>query len=161
MSIYDLMLDPLFDLEKYIEIKDKEIEKLNNIINEIFEWMQNKYDNSDFTGFTVSFQELQDLKELKEEDLNNEVEIIEEEPRNIEICGRFFTKSEYDKLICNKEEKKIPEKLETYRDRNNEIFLDDLCYKYMPIHKDSLSFNEQVIVGEINAIIDYLKSKGE
>ena len=43
-----------------------ERERLNNIINEIFEWMQNKYDNSDLTGFTVSFQELQDLKELKE-----------------------------------------------------------------------------------------------
>lgn len=52
-------------LEEYEE-KDKEIERLNNIIDEIFEWMQNKYDNSDLTGFTVSFQELQDLKELKE-----------------------------------------------------------------------------------------------
>lgn len=44
----------------------KEIERLNNIIDEIFEWMQNKYDNSDLTGFTVSFQELEDLKKLKE-----------------------------------------------------------------------------------------------
>jgi hypothetical protein len=59
------------------------------------------------------------------------------------------------------EEKKIPEKLETYKDRNNDIFLDDLCYKYMPIHKDSLSFNEQVIVDKLNEVLDYLKSKGE
>ena len=59
------------------------------------------------------------------------------------------------------EEKKIPEKLETYKDGNNDIFLDDLCYKYMPIHKDSLSFNEQVIVDKLNEVLDYLKSKGE
>ena len=59
------------------------------------------------------------------------------------------------------EENKIPEKLETYKDRNNEIFLDDLCYKCMPIHKDSLSFNERVIVDKLNEVIDYLKSKGE
>lgn len=66
--------------------------------------------------------------------INNEVEILEEE-------------------------KKIPEKLETFKDKNNEIFLDDLCYKYMPIHKDSLSFNEQVIVDKLNEALDYLKSK--
>ena len=48
-----------------IEQQD-EITRLNNIIDEIFEFMQNKYDNSDFTGFTISFMELQDLKELKE-----------------------------------------------------------------------------------------------
>lgn len=53
-------------INNQVKEKDKEIERLNNIINEIFEWMQNKYDNSDLTGFTVSFQELQDLKELKE-----------------------------------------------------------------------------------------------
>ena len=57
-----------------------------------------------------------------------------------------------------KEDKKI-EKLETYKDRNNDIFLDNLCYKYMPIHKDSLSFNEQVIVDKLNEIID--KINGE
>lgn len=55
----DKIIDCIINLKK-------ENEKLNNIINEIFEWMQNKYDNSNFTGFTVSFQELQDLKELKE-----------------------------------------------------------------------------------------------
>ena len=46
-----------------------ENERLNNIIDNIFKFMQNKYDNSDLTGFTISFMELQDLKALKE---NNE-----------------------------------------------------------------------------------------
>ena len=69
--------------------------------------------------------------------LNEEVEIIEDTP---------------------KEDKKI-EKLETYKDRNNDIFLDNLCYKYVPIHKDSLSFNEQVIIDKLNEIID--KINGE
>ena len=36
--------------------------------------------------------------------LNLEIEIIEEEPRNIEVCGSLFTKSEYDKLARIKEE---------------------------------------------------------
>lgn len=44
-----------------------ENERLNRIIDNIFKFMQNKYDNSDLTGFTISFMELQDLKELKEE----------------------------------------------------------------------------------------------
>ena len=44
-----------------------ENERLNRIIDDIFKFMQNKYDNSDLTGFTISFMELQDLKELKEE----------------------------------------------------------------------------------------------
>ena len=46
--------------------KDKEIERLNRIIDNIFNFMQNKYDNSDLTGFTISFMELQDLRKLKE-----------------------------------------------------------------------------------------------
>ena len=47
-----------------------ENERLNKIIDNIFKFMQNKYDNSDLTGFTISFMELQDLKALKEN--NNE-----------------------------------------------------------------------------------------
>ena len=44
-----------------------ENERLNRIIDNIFEFMQNKYDNSDLTGFTISFMELQDLKNLKDD----------------------------------------------------------------------------------------------
>ena len=35
-----------------------ENERLNRIIDNIFKFMQNKYDNSDLTGFTISFMEL-------------------------------------------------------------------------------------------------------
>lgn len=90
-----------------------------------------------------------------------------EEKENYKTSDGASLNWDYVALYCLKEpveiieEKKIPEKIETYKDRNNEIFLDDLCYKYMPIHKDSLSFNEQVIVDKLNDVIDYLKSKGE
>ena len=57
-----------------------------------------------------------------------------------------------------KEDKKI-EKLETYKDLNSEIYLDNYCYKYMPIHKDSLSFNEQVIVDKLNEIIKVINGE--
>jgi len=85
---------------------------------------------------------------------------------NLILSDRLYAEQSRlnDEVEILEEEKKIPEKLETYKDKNNEIFLDDLCYKYMPIHKDSLSFNEQVIVDKLNEIIDYLhylKSKGE
>lgn len=86
-------------------------------------------------NYNVCDDLLMSLSNHKGTDLNYEVEILEE--------------------------KKIPKKLETFKDRNNEIFLDDLCYKYMPIHKDSLSFNEQVIVDKLNEVLDYLESKGE
>lgn len=90
-------------------------------------------------------------------DLTDEVEIIEEEPRNIEVCGSLFTKSEYDKLAGIKEDKKI-EKLETY-DIVGNIFLEDCCFKYIPIDKEKLTANEQVFVNKINEIIDKLEEK--
>lgn len=76
------------------------------------------------------------------------------------LFGEYQTTRVLDITVKILEEKKIPEKLEIYKE-NNEIFLEDLCYKYMPIHKDSLSSNEQVIVDKLNEIIDYLVSKGE
>lgn len=62
------------DFEVYCVLKEKinpfslyaENQRLNNIINKIFNFMQEKYDKSDLLGFTISFQELEDLKELKE-----------------------------------------------------------------------------------------------
>ena len=86
------------------------------------------------------------------QNLNDEVEIIEEEPRDIEVCGSFFTKSEYDKLAHSEEEKKIPEKL-------------DVLVEVMSSDKIGVLTNE---IGEtqrrLNQLIDYvnyLKSKGE
>ena len=61
--------------------------------------------------------------------LNDEVEIIEE-PRDIEVCGSLFTKSEYDELAKSNEDKKI-EKMEfcyevadKMQNANNERFRD-------------------------------------
>ena len=53
-----------------------------------------------------------------------------------------------------KEDKKI-EKLETY-DIAGDIFLEDCCFKYIPIDKEKLTANEQVFVNKINKIIDYI-----
>jgi len=69
--------------------------------------------------------------------LNDEIEIIEDTP---------------------KEDKKILEKLQTYEDDNKEIYFDD-CYRYTPIHKDSLSYNEEVIVDKINEIIEVINER--
>ena len=52
------------------------------------------------------------------------------------------------------EDKKI-EKLETY-DIAGDIFLEDCCFKYIPIDKEKLTANEQVFVNKINKIIDYI-----
>ena len=103
--------------------------------------MKYDYNKQDYLGYYSNgngewlFQYLFDKCRNTEHFINDEVEILEEE-------------------------KKIPEKLETYKE-NNEIFLENFCYKYMPIHKDSLSFNEQVIVDKLNEVLDYLKSKGK
>ena len=90
------------------------------------------------------------------QDLNDEVEILEEEPRDIELCGSLFTKSEYDKLARSEEEKKIPEKLSTWYSvlvtQNDE---DNIEYA---------NYNFSTMYGKINEIIDYLeylKNKGE
>lgn len=90
------------------------------------------------------------------QDLNDEVEIIEEEPRNIEVCGSLFTRSEYNRLAGIEEDKKI-EKIETYEIAGN-IFIDDASFKYIPIDKDKLTANEQVFVDKINEIIDKIIS---
>ena len=80
--------------------------------------------------------------------LNEEIEILEEEPY-VEVCGRWFTKSEYDKLAHSEEEKKIPEKL--YETSN----IGDLTITYP---------NNEQLMNKTNEIIDYLhylKSKGK
>ena len=86
--------------------------------------------------------------------LNAEVEILEEEPRNIEVCGTWFTKSEYDKLAQSEEQKKIPEKL------TDILRVNDLI---PPVDENMYKIWQQTIKNQnkINSIIDYLKSKGE
>ena len=85
-----------------------------------------------------------------------EVETLEEEPRDIEVCGSLFTKSEYDNLFHCKEEKKIPEKIDIYKDEEGHYFIDKHCKKIY-ITCDEINF----MVEEFNQLIDYLKSKGK
>ena len=63
-------------------------------------------------------------------------------------------KSLNDEVEVTEEDKKI-EKLETYDIAGN-IFLEDCCFKYIPIDKKKLTANEQVFVDKINEIIDYI-----
>lgn len=60
----------------------------------------------------------------------------------------------HDEVEIIEEDKKI-EKLETYDIAGN-IFLEDCCFKYIPIDKEKLTANEQVFADKINEIIDYI-----
>ena len=70
--------------------------------------------------------------------LNTRVEIIEDEPRDIEVCGSLFTRSEYNKLAGIKEDKKI-EKLEILPD--NENYSNAVLYGKIITMKKSKSMN--------------------
>lgn len=84
--------------------------------------------------------------------LNAQVEIIEDEPRDIEVCGSLFTKSEYDNLFRCEEEKKIPEKL---------FFTHISNYNDQSVVNNNFNNYFKTTQETINEIIDYLKSKGE
>lgn len=92
--------------------------------------------NPSFTGLLENV--------FNEHTLNEQIEILEEEPRDIEVCGSLFTKSEYDKLAHREDEKKIPEKLKDV--------IEDGCIK---------AVNNFELMDKINEILDYLETKGE
>ena len=102
-------------------------------------------------GYRISYDGTYYYLEIRDYNLNEPVEILEEEPY-VEICGRWFTKSEYDKLAHNEEEKKIPEKLIPTSLKG----IDNLDEKIEIANIDTVS-----IIDTVNAIIDYFKSKGE
>ena len=89
--------------------------------------------------------------------LNDEVEILEEEPRDIEVCGTWITKSEYDKLAHSEEEKKIPERV-----LNAKVF-DVPKLNNRELSNIALTNKEdiKIIKDTLNKVLDYLKSKGE
>ena len=65
-----------------------------------------------------------------------------------------------DEVEILEEEKKIPEKLETYKEVNDEDYFANL----LKVSKDGECEIDEaisIIFDKINAIIDYLKSKGE
>ena len=98
-------------------------------------------------GYRISYDGTYYYLEIRDYNLNDEVEIIEEEPY-VEVCGRWFTKSEYDEFVKGEEEKKIPEKLDKYADVSG-----DLACEW--------TFGEKKLKDKINEIIDYLNNKGE
>ena len=85
--------------------------------------------------------------------LNDTVEVLEEEPRDIEVCGSLFTKSEYDKLVHCEEEKKIPEKIDIWYSLKGTVNEEDM--------KEMITIMFEELKDKYNQLIDYLKSKGE
>ena len=100
--------------------------------------------------------------------LNDEVEILEEEKKEIKpltkkdvealgyACGEIQKcfKNGWNKSLENKpleEEKKIPEKLEYYDD----------SIAWVIDNVGQLSDVDKVIIDKLNEVLDYLKSKGE
>lgn len=89
-----------------------------------------------------------------EEVLNDEVEIVE--PKDIEVCGTFFTRSEYNKLF--KKDKKI----EKYHHFYNKDAIED--YKLARFNANDMRIicnrigwlmeNNNVLGNKINEIID-------
>jgi len=78
--------------------------------------------------------------------LEDEVEIIEEEPRNIEVCGSWFTKTEYDRLAHPEEDNKIEKLIPTSLKG-----IDNLDEKIEVSHIDTMS-----VIDKINEIIDVI-----
>ena len=90
--------------------------------------------------------------------LNDEVEIIEEELRDIEVCGSLFTKSEYDKLAHSEEEKKIPEKLKIKKRMvSSPEMIGGMAYP--EYYYDNVELGNKI--NEIIDYLDYFKNKGD
>ena len=99
---------------------------------------------------SLLYRENDDVRQF----LNDEVEILEE-PRDIEVCGSLFTKSEYDKL-AHSEKKKIPERIQS----NGENLYSEYIGQWL-VNKENYTEYDELLMNKINEIIDYLKSKGE
>ena len=86
--------------------------------------------------------------------LNSRVEVIEEEPRDIEVCGSLFTRSEYNRLAGIKEDKKI-EKITLL---GEEIKLGSLSnwLKDCTINEEKIASCIECNAMKINEIIDYI-----
>lgn len=84
-----------------------------------------------------SYQKTQDF-------INDEIMVIEDEPRDIEVCGSLFTRSGYNRLAEIKEDKKI-EKLDM-----------------KAMKQDFNTVENELILGyKINEIIDRLDKNGK
>lgn len=83
-------------------------------------------------------------------DWNDEVEIIEEEPRDIEVCGTMFTRSEYNKLAGIKEDKKI-----------EQIYYADLYTQDIHSLNDHINEHFNEVYNKINELIDEINKLKE
>ena len=129
-------------IKVYCKWYNKEI--IYFLTNTSFSWQDfymNEDDNTDYCLF-----------ENNSINLNDEVEILEEEPY-VEVCGRWFTKSEYDNLFRCEEEKKIPEKLSTWFSVETK--------QSKELNTEYANTNFENMYDKINEICDYLKSKGD
>lgn len=137
--------------------KGEEVPKKIKVGNKIYNYETFNIGKGD-NYFTAEWKEVKGYRanydgtyyylEIRDYNLNDEVEILEEEPRDMEVCGSLFTKSEYDKLAHSEEDKKIPEKLDKYA-----YISDNLASEW--------SGSEKKLKDKINEIIDFLKSKGD
>lgn len=101
---------------------------------------------------------------IKEYEELVEMGLVKEEPRDIEVCGTWITKTEYDKLAHCEEEKKIP----TLNDIRESYGLPRIEEKKIPeklpktVTDNACSSKDMRLIAiTINQLIDYLKSKGE
>ena len=136
----------ILDIEYLNNDLEKRVLRYKNLIEKHF---GKEFKYSYWTTFLMMYV-LDNLNNKSEEELERYMENIKEivdrseDTETFEVCGSWLTKSEYDKLVYDEEEKKIPEKIDNVIfERAEEKYRDKLC-------KD-----------KIDEIIDYLKSKGE
>lgn len=82
---------------------------------------------------------------------------------NSRFFDSIYFKELNDEVEIMEEEKKIPEKISIKKEHYNE-YIEDYCFKNIPLENLILNQNEVVIIDKINEIIDYLdylKSKGD
>ena len=140
-------------------VKDGKAPKKIKYQNYIYEYQHRRDTENSFNYMCNENGKYLSRKYFIDNILNDIVEILKEEPRNIEVCGSWFTKSEYDKLAQSEEEKKIPEKLDIKQEKNCK---NNWKWKvYGKEHSYNISTPQKIIADKVNEICDYLKSKGE
>ena len=120
------------------------------------------YDGNDYklveygetTKLYQCLSEPYELINIKTDRLNEKVEIIQEEPRNIEVCGSFFTRSEYNRLAGIKEDKKI----EKIKILNCDNYIKKENYETI-LTMQEIALDIQTLRHKFDEIIDYLEEK--
>lgn len=114
----------------------KKIKVYDDSFTYIDKWEQYTSDNTDKPLLYI-------ISAFNYSGLNDEVETIEEEPRNIEVCGSLFTRSEYNRLAGIEEDKKIE-------------YIYHCCMEPSSKETKFLIQNINDLSDKINEIIDYI-----